>query len=169
MHLFAPESAVEPRGRRRAPRDGERRRSPGHGVVLGLTLWLGRDGRPDVAVAAAITAGVLVVNLTQEHHLAMLLVPAVVSLARWLETSERRVLDIAWLALAFFLLAAPLAYEDPSIADGLDALLAYPRLYGAWLLWAVADPRPLARSASPGRRRRAFRPAVPSHEGAVAR
>ena len=98
----------------------------------------------------------------------MLLVPAVVSLARWLETSERRVLDIAWLALAFFLLAAPLPYKDPTLADGWIALLAYPRLYGAWLLWAwlirdlwldrrvrVADAE-----VSPGRT---------SHEGAVAR
>jgi hypothetical protein len=137
-------------------------------VVLGLTLWLGRDGRPDIAVAAAITAGVLVVNLTQEHHLAMLLVPAVVSLARWLETSERRVLDIAWLALAFFLLAAPLPYKDPSLADGWIALLAYPRLYGAWLLWAW-----LIRDLLLDRRVRvadAVRsPSLPSHEGAVAR
>ena len=45
----------------------------------------------------------------------MLLVPAVVSLARWLETSDRRMLDGAWLAVAFFLLAAPLPYEDPAL------------------------------------------------------
>ena len=135
-HLFAPDPQWNPGAVAALPALATAAALLATGVVLGLTLWLGRDGRADIAVGAAITAGVLVVNLTQEHHFAMLLVPAVVSLARWLETSERRLLDVAWLALAFFLLAAPLAYEDPSLADGWIALLAYPRLYGAWLLWA---------------------------------
>ena len=137
------------------------------GVVLGLTLWLGRHGRADIAVGAAVTSGVLVVNLAQEHHFTMLLVPVVVALARWLETTERRLLDIAWLALAAFLLAAPLPYEDPSLADGWIALLAYPRLYGAWLLWAW-----LIRELWLARRVRVVDAAPPpgsTHEGAVAR
>ena len=39
-------------------------------------------------------------------------------------------------AIAFALLAVPLPYKDPVLAAGWTALLAYPRLYGAWLLWA---------------------------------
>ena len=85
-----PGSAVEPGCRRGAPRAGDAAGSPATGVALGLTLWLGRDGRADVAVGAAIAAGVLVVNLAQEHHFAMLLVPAVVSLARWLDPGAAR-------------------------------------------------------------------------------
>jgi hypothetical protein len=29
-----------------------------------------------------------------------------------------------------------LPYRDPAFDDGWLALLAYPRVYGAWLLWA---------------------------------
>jgi hypothetical protein len=42
----------------------------------------------------------------------------------------------AWLAIAIALLAAPLPYRDPALDEGWLALLAYPRVYGAWLLWA---------------------------------
>ena len=168
MHLFAPDPQWNPGAVAALPALAHAGGLLASVVVLSLTLWLGRDGRADIAVGAAITAGVLVVNLTQEHHFAMLLVPAVVALARWLETSERRVLDLAWLALAFVLLAAPLGYEDPSLADGWIALLAYPRLYGAWLLWAW-----LIRDLWLGRHARvpdaALSPRRTSHEGAVAR
>jgi hypothetical protein len=167
-HLFAPDPRWNPDAVAALPALAGAGALLATGVVLGLTLWLGRDGRADVAVGAAITAGVLVVNLTQEHHFAMLLVPAVVSLARWLESPERRVLDVVWLALAFLLLAAPLAYKDPLLADGWIALLAYPRLYGAWLLWAWLIRElwfdRLARVADPDRT-----PSRTSHEGAVAR
>jgi hypothetical protein len=105
------------------------------GLALGLTLWLGRTGPVDLAVAAAVTCGVLVLNLAQEYHFAMLLVPAAVALARWFEVADRPVLDGLWLTLSLALLAAPVAYESPSLAGGWLALFAYPRLYGAWLLW----------------------------------
>ena len=65
----------------------------------------------------------------------MLLVPAAVALARWFARAPRPAIDGLWLALALALLAAPLPYEDPVLTVGWTALLAYPRLYGAWLLW----------------------------------
>ena len=167
-HLFAPDPRWNPGAVAALPVLATPGPSLATGVVLGLTLWLGRTGRADIAVGAAVTAGVLVVNLAQEHHFAMLLVPAVVSLARWLETRSGALLDVVWLALAFFLLAAPLPYEDPSLADGWIALLAYPRLYGAWLLWAW-----LIRELWLDRHARvadaALSPRRTSHEGAVAR
>lgn len=104
-------------------------------IALGVTLWLGRAGRPDVAVGVAVAAGVMVLGLAQEYHFAMLLVPAAVALARWFEVPARPTSHGVWLALALALLAAPLPYEDPLLAVGWTALLAYPRLYGAWLLW----------------------------------
>ena len=104
-------------------------------IALGATVWLGRRGRTDATVAAAVAAGVLVLGLAQEYHFAMLLVPAAVALARWFDEPGRPALDGLWLALALALLAAPLPYEDPVLSVGWAALLAYPRLYGAWLLW----------------------------------
>lgn len=104
-------------------------------LVLGVTLYLGRTGRADTAVGAAVAAGVLVLGLAQEYHFAMLLIPAAVALARWFSSAPRPMIDGLWLALALALLAAPLPYEDPVLTVGWTALLAYPRLYGAWLLW----------------------------------
>ena len=104
-------------------------------IALGVTVWLARLGRADVAVATAVAAGVLVLGLAQEYHFAMLLVPAAVALARWFDVPGRPAFDGLWLAAAFALLAAPLPYKDPLLTVGWTALLAYPRLYGAWLLW----------------------------------
>jgi hypothetical protein len=36
------------------------------------------------------------------------------------------------------LIALDLPYRSPRLADGAWALLAYPKLYGAWLLWGLA-------------------------------
>jgi hypothetical protein len=52
------------------------------------------------------------------------------------------------------LLAAPLPYTDPALGAGWAALLAYPRVYGAWLLWgwlvrALWKERHMAVHASP--------------------
>lgn len=105
-------------------------------VALGVTLWLGRSGRLDLAVGAAIVVGALVLDLAQEYHFAVLLAPAVVALAHLVDAPRRRPLDLVWFVVALVLLAAPLAYEDPALSTGWVALLAYPRLYGAWLLWA---------------------------------
>ena len=41
------------------------------------------------------------------------------------------------LALAALLMAAPLPYQSPVLAVSWLALLAYPRVYGAYLLWLV--------------------------------
>jgi hypothetical protein len=105
-------------------------------AALVITLWLGRRGRVDVAAAAAITAGILVLDLAQEYHFAVLLIPAAIAIGAWLDAEEQPLIDAAWLVGAIILLAAPLAYEDPGLDGGLSTFLAYPRLYGAWLLWA---------------------------------
>jgi hypothetical protein len=136
------------------------------GVALSVTLWIGRSAPADLGVAIAVACGVLVLNLAQEYHFAMLLVPAAVALARWFEAPDRRPIDGLWLALGLALLAAPVAYESPGLADGWLALLAYPRLYGAWLLWAwlVREARPTivtADAASTGSRQRGVEAADP--------
>jgi hypothetical protein len=104
-------------------------------AALLVTFWLARRGRLDVSVAAAIAVGVLVLDVAQEYHFAVLLVPAAVALARWLDAPDRHAFDGLWLGTALLLLAAPLPYTDPALGAGWAALLAYPRVYGAWLLW----------------------------------
>ena len=135
-HLFAPDARWNPGAVAALPGLATAAAVGATIVALGVTLWLGRRGRLDVAAAAAIAAGVLVLNVAQEYTFAVLLVPAAVALARWSETAYRSALDTLWLVGALVLLAAPLPYEDPILTTGWTALLAYPRLYGAWLLWA---------------------------------
>lgn len=105
-------------------------------VVIAVTAWLGRTGRVELAIGTAVAAGLLVLNLAQEYHFAMLLVPAAVALAAFLDGPRRTVLSAAWLGLALVVAGAPLPYEDPGLAAGWLALAAYPRLYGTILLWA---------------------------------
>jgi hypothetical protein len=55
----------------------------------------------------------------------------------------------AWVAFAavVVLVGAPLPYKSPRVAAGLPTLLAYPKLYGALVLWAMAmSPLTLRRS-----------------------
>jgi hypothetical protein len=49
--------------------------------------------------------------------------------------------ELLLLGLAILLLMAPIPYEQPEWSAGWLALLAYPRLYGAWLVWGVAVRR----------------------------
>jgi len=136
QHLFAPDPQWNPGAVANLPALAALGAIATTVIALGVTLWLGRLGRLDLAIGAAIVVGVLVLNLAQEYHFAVLLAPAVVALAHIVEVPRRRPLDVAWLAVALVLLAAPLAYEGPALSTGWLALLAYPRLYGAWLLWA---------------------------------
>jgi hypothetical protein len=64
-----------------------------------------------------------------------LIVPAIVVACWW--AWRARVGPWAWaaLALALILLGAPLPYMDAGLKAGWLALLAYPRVYGSYLLW----------------------------------
>jgi len=42
------------------------------------------------------------------------------------------------LGLAVWLVAADLPYRSPRLGEGVLTLLAYPKVYGAWLLWGLA-------------------------------
>jgi hypothetical protein len=66
----------------------------------------------------------------------MLWLPAVIALARVVEDAQRRgPWWVVTLVAAVVLLAAPWPYEDPRWSGWLLPL-AYPRLIGAWVLWA---------------------------------
>lgn len=113
----------------------------GLGLAVGawvavVTVLVARRGRPDLVAAFAVTGAVLALNVAQEYTYTLLLLPAAVALGRCASATHVRPAWTAWLAIAIALLAAPLPYRSSAIEDGWLALLAYPRLYGAWLLWA---------------------------------
>ncbi len=113
------------------------------GVGLAVSVWVvlvtvlvARRGRPELVAAFAVTGGVLALNVAQEYAFTLLLLPAAVGLGRCAASPADRPAWTAWLAISIALIAAPLPYRDPAFDGGWLALLAYPRVYGAWLLWA---------------------------------
>jgi hypothetical protein len=135
QHLAAPDPAWNPGAIVSWPVAAEVASTTVSVVAIVATMWLGRRGGAALSVAAAVALGVLVLHVAQEYHFAVLLVPAAVAAARWFDGQDRGVIGSIWLGASLVLLAAPLPYKDPALADGWVALLAYPRLYGAWLLW----------------------------------
>jgi len=121
--------------------------------VMIVTILVARRGRPDVVAAFAVTGGVLALNVAQEYWYTLLILPAAVALGRCAAAARLSRATTAWLAISIALLAAPLPYRHPALDDGWLAVLAYPRLYGAWLLWAwlareiAADAREIAADA----------------------
>ena len=104
--------------------------------VVVVTVLVARRGRRDLVAAFAVTASVLALNVAQEYMYTLLILPAAVALGRCATSTRVRPAWTAWLAIAIALVAAPLPYRSPMLEEGWLALLAYPRLYGAWLLWA---------------------------------
>ena len=99
----------------------------------------------EMVFAAALTLGVVLLPFAEEYHYTLLVLPFAAAVGH-LAGDNRRVkpLRVAWLAVAVLLVAAPINYKDPWFFDGWHALLAYPRMYGGWLLWgwlmrAMAD------------------------------
>jgi hypothetical protein len=80
---------------------------------------------------------VVVAPVAEEHNFVLLLLPIAI-LSHQLATRPFTLIDWGWLVLACFLLAIPFYYKAPALSLGWSALLAYPRLYGGWLLWALA-------------------------------
>jgi hypothetical protein len=100
-------------------------------IVIGLatliTIVLAmRSTRVEPWVASGVTLTVLLQPAAAEVHFVLLAIPlALVPLAP-LE-----------LAVVAFLLIVPLEFTAERFTAGWWSLLAYPRLYGAWLLWAA--------------------------------
>jgi hypothetical protein len=107
-------------------------------LLFGTSLRAALRGASTACVFAAfVLLGLILSPVSSEAHYAMALLPIA------LLTSELRARDVppvgaAVLALGTLLIAAPFPFRSPRLADGLLALLAYPRLYGALLLWALA-------------------------------
>jgi len=107
--------------------------SPGHGEGARSGDCPSSD---DLLFGAFVAMSVFLNPRALDYHYVLLLLPITIVAAR----SVTR--DSAWraaiLVLAVALVALDLPYRSPRLADGAWALLAYPKLYGAWLLWGLA-------------------------------
>ena len=93
-----------------------------------VTLVLARKStRADAWIAAGAALSVLSLPAVAEPHFVLMAIP--LALLR-LRTSEILVIGA--------LLIVPLEYTAERFTTGWWALLAYPRLYAAWLLWAAS-------------------------------
>jgi hypothetical protein len=113
-------------------------------ALLGLTLrWTerldpsSRGGRA-LAFAAWATLDLVLSPVSEDYHYVLALAPIGIVLANWLDGRPGRA-GLAILAIAIGLIGAPLPYKAPSLAVGGWAILAYPKLYGALLLWSLVS------------------------------
>lgn len=105
----------------------------GVGVLI-LSLALA-SREPMAAAGALIVWGILFAPLGEEYHQVVVLVPIV-----WLITAWWSGHPLSWpililLATAVFLYILPFPINHPRLQQGWLALLAYPRLYAAWMVW----------------------------------
>jgi hypothetical protein len=70
----------------------------------------------------------------EQYHFLILTVAFAVAVSMWPRWSRR---SQAGLALATVLVYAALPYKDPRLWPGAIAVLAYPRLYGALIVWGL--------------------------------
>jgi hypothetical protein len=97
-------------------------------VATMLTAILAvRSTRPESWLAAAATLSVLSLPAVAEPHYVLMAIP--LALLR---------LNLAELTVIAALLLVPLEITAEKFTAGWWALLAYPRLYAAWLLWAAS-------------------------------
>src|SRR5262249_14590744 len=103
-------------------------------ALLGLTLWRTRLGSMVAAFVAWTALAVVLDPGAADYHYTLLLAPIGLVLAR---LRDEGVDWRAWVAFAaaVVLVGAPLPYKSPRLATGLLTFLAYPKLYGALVLW----------------------------------
>ncbi len=110
-------------------------------VGLGVTLWVGRRAAMPLFFAALAPLSVILLPVAEEHHFIVLLIPIFILcgdlLKDWPSSRNRR-LEWSLFGLGLFLLVAPIPYESFSFRPGWWVFLAYPRLFGGWLIWLAA-------------------------------
>jgi multisubunit Na+/H+ antiporter MnhC subunit len=98
------------------------------GAATVVTLVLARrTTRTEAWIAAGTTLSVLSLPAVEEPHYVLMAIP--LALVR---------LGLAELTVIAALLIVPLEITAEKFTSGWWSLLAYPRLYAAWLLWAAA-------------------------------
>jgi hypothetical protein len=119
--------------------------------ALVITLVLAAQAPSRLWLAAGVCLSELTLPVAEEQHFISLAIPLVLL---WAGSSSNAVL-----ATAAALLLVPLDYTAHRFTSGWWVLLAYPRLYAAWLLWGAAV---VEMYRSRGREGLATSPASPS-------
>jgi hypothetical protein len=105
------------------------------GLLTATVLVAQRSPASDMIFAAFVVLGLILTPVTGASHFTLALLP----IAALVANAQRQ---NAWYALVMIagalLVAVDLPYRSPRLADGLLALFAYPKLYGALLLWGLA-------------------------------
>lgn len=104
-------------------------------AALGLTLWNGRRAPLRLAFASAVTLSVILFPQAIEYHYTLLLIPLAVVFFGLLDAPTRWA--IGWFLLILIFLYVPFDWNDARWSAPGMILLAYPRLYGGWLLWLL--------------------------------
>jgi hypothetical protein len=116
--------------------------------VLSLTIFLASllvslrcEPPPDAprstrAVHLAMLLALVVTNtpFAEDYHYVLVL-PSLIVAWWWFGQDRPGPFWMSSLAVATLALMAPLPYKHPLLADGALAVFAYPRVYGAFLLW----------------------------------
>lgn len=91
--------------------------------------------RSTAAIAASVAWGIIFAPLGEQHHHVPLLIPAVWLILIWIrgEAPHKLVQVGLFLGLAAYIIPYPIFH--PRLQNGWWALLAYPRLLGAWLIF----------------------------------
>ncbi len=139
-HLFSYDSVWNPAPWVAAPVVAWALPALGGAALLALSLyaaWAAPEKR--LSFAAFTLAGLALSPLSLDYHFALALVP-VALLAAWLreQTPQRGRWPWVVLALGVAGMGLPLPYQSARLEAGAWALLAYPKLYGALLLWGLA-------------------------------
>jgi hypothetical protein len=101
--------------------------------LLGVTLWRARALPRTLSAGAAVALIPVLSPIAEQYHYLVLLIALAAAVAAW---SRRRAAGAGLVLLgATALLFLPLPFRDPRLAQSALALLAYPRLYGALLVW----------------------------------
>lgn len=110
------------------------------GVLLAISSWYAyRRGPSDSVFAAFVLLGLIVSPVSLDYHYVIALLPIGILL------SQFRGQLLSWPGLVLItgtlLIAADLPYRAAKLTPGAWAFFAYPKLYGALLLWALALAR----------------------------
>ena len=98
------------------------------GAAIAITIFAARQAPVALASAAGASLSMLCAPIAEDHQFVLLAVPLFALLAappRW-----------AWLIVALLFLVPP-QLSVQQFTAGWPSLLAYPRLYCAWFVWAL--------------------------------
>ena len=117
-------------------------------VLLGISVYFAHHRtRSDLIFAAFVLMSLIISPVSQDYHYVMALLPVAILVGH--VPSGRISRDGLLLIVGALMIGADLPYRSRRLFDGALALVAYPKLYGALLLWCLALLWSLRQSGGP--------------------